>query len=73
MSHDVQHGESGPPAATGRDASGPELLAGGRRAAVRLAAVPDAVPANVLDGANATVRNAQWRKVICAESLEARA
>ena len=26
-----------------------------------------------LDGATATVRNARWRKVICAESLEARA
>ena len=25
----------------------------------------------VLDGAMATVRNARWRKVICAESLEA--
>jgi len=26
----------------------------------------------VLDGATATVRNARWRKVICAESLEAK-
>ena len=61
MSHDVQHGQSGPPVATGRDASGPELLARSRHAAARLAAVP----ANVLDGATATVPNARWRKVIC--------
>ena len=26
----------------------------------------------VLDGGTATVRNARWRKVICAESLEAK-
>ena len=61
MSHDVQHGQSGPPAATGRDASRPELLARGHHAAARLAAVP----ANVLDGAIGTVRNAQWRKALC--------
>ena len=29
--------------------------------------------ADALDGAKAAVRNAQWREVICAESLEARA
>jgi hypothetical protein len=53
MSHDAQYDQSGPPAATETDASGLELLARGRHAAAGLAAVP----ANVLDGAMATVRN----------------